>query len=62
YEAQLTLHEAALPPPPRLRRTRRAMKRSLTASCFLPWNQGKKMVGVVLIVRKTSLKLKMVAS
>jgi hypothetical protein len=25
---------------------------------FLPWNQGKKMVGVVLIVRKMSLKLK----
>jgi len=43
YEARLTPHEAA----------RCAVKRSLTASCFLPF-RAKKMVGVVFIVRKSS--------
>ena len=48
YEAQLTLHEAAL----------RAMKRSLTASCFFAQIWAKKMVGVLAVVRKRSLPSK----
>ena len=45
-------YEAALPPSPRLRRTRRAMKRSLfRLHVFLPWNQGKKMVDHFRLIR-----------
>ncbi len=67
YEAQLTLHEAALPPSPRLRRTRRAMKRSLDPSSsalqipprqagfmfFLPI-RAKKMVGIARFDKERS--------
>ncbi|MBQ9087744.1 MAG: hypothetical protein IJY46_03080 [Lentisphaeria bacterium] len=52
YEAQLTLHEAAL----------RAMKRILTASCFFALESRQKNGRPFSLNSEFSLKLKMVAS